>query len=65
VKNIRSKKPFVIPQLLTGLCFVSAYLYLSIVSKNIPIWIYIFIGIMVAYGVYSTVKKIKDKSKAA
>jgi 4-hydroxybenzoate polyprenyltransferase len=65
VKNIRSKKPFVIPQLLTGLCFVSAYLYLIIVSKNIPIWIYIFIGIMVAYGVYSTVKKIKDKSKAA
>ena len=37
VKNIRNKKPFVIPLLLTGRCFVSAYLYLIIVGKNIPL----------------------------
>jgi len=65
VKNIRNKKPVVIPVLLTGLCFISAYLYLVIVGKNIPVWVYIFIAVMVAYGVYSTIKKIKDKSKAA
>ncbi len=62
VKNIRNKKPFVIPVLLTGLCFISAYLYLIIVGKNIPVWVYIFIVVMVLYGVYSTFKKIKSKN---
>jgi len=65
VKNIRDKKSFLIPVLLTGLCFISAYLYLIIVGKNIPAWVYVFIAVMVAYGVYSTIKKIKDKSKEA
>jgi len=65
VKNIRDKKSFLIPILLTGLCFISAYLYLIIVGKNIPAWVYVFIAVMVAYGVYSTIKKIKDKSKEA
>lgn len=62
VKNIRNKKPFVIPVLLTGLCFISAYLYLIIVGKNIPVWVYVFIAVMVLYGVYSTFKKIKSKT---
>ncbi len=62
VRNIRNKKPFVIPVLLTGLCFISAYLYLISVGKNIPVWVYIFISVMVLYGVYSTFKKIKSKT---
>ncbi len=61
IKNIRRKKPFVLPVLLTGFFFVSAYLYLIIVGKNIPLWVYIFIAILVFYGVYSTIKKIKAK----
>lgn len=63
IKNIKKKKPFVLPLLLTGFCFISAYLYLLIVGKNIPIWIYVFIGVMIVYGVYSTADKIKKKSK--
>jgi hypothetical protein len=59
IKNIRNKKPIVFPLLLTGLCFISAYLYLIIAGKNIPAWVYVFIGIMVAYGVFSTLRKIK------
>lgn len=62
VKNIRNKKPFVIPVLLTGFCFISAYLYLIIVGRNIPVWVYVFIAVMVLYGVYSTLKKIKSKT---
>jgi len=62
IKNIRKKKPVVVPVLLTGFFFVSAYLYLIIAGKNIPVWVYIFIGAMVAYGVYSTIKKVKEKS---
>ncbi len=63
IRKIRQKKTFAIPLLLTGLCFVSAYLYLIIVGKNIPAWVYVFIGVMVVYGVYSTIKTIRKKAK--
>ena len=62
IKNMKQKKSFVLPLLLTGLCFVSAYLYLIIAGKNIPVWVYIFIGVLVLYGVFSTIKKIKEKT---
>jgi len=63
IRNIKNKKSFVFPVLLTGLFFISAYLYLIIVGKNIPVWVYVFIGLMVIYGIYSTINKIKDKTK--
>ena len=63
VKNIRRKKSIVLPALLTGLFFISAYLYLIIAGKNIPVWVYGFIALMVVYGVYSTINKVRDKTK--
>ncbi len=63
VRNIRRKKSTVIPVLLTGFFFISAYLYLIIAGRNIPIWVYVFIGAMVLYGVYSTVRKVKGKTQ--
>lgn len=62
-KNIKSEKSIVFPVLSTGFFFVSAYLYLIIAGKNIPVWVYIFIGAMVIYGVYSTFKKVREKTK--
>ena len=62
IKNIRNKKPVVLPVLLTGFFFISAYLYLIIVGRNIPVWVYIFIAILVGYGIYSTLKKIREKA---
>lgn len=61
IANVRKKKPFVLPLLLTGFCFISAYLYLIIAGKNIPVWVYGFIGAMIVYGIYSTTVKIKKK----
>ena len=63
IKNIKNKKSIIIPILFTGLFFISAYLYLIIVGQNIPFWVYIFIGIMIVYGFYSTIAKIKSKLK--
>ncbi|MEO6814455.1 MAG: hypothetical protein ABI172_11030 [Ginsengibacter sp.] len=63
IKNIRNKKPFALPALLTGFFFISSYLYLIIVGKNIPVWVYIFIAILVGFGIYSTLKKIKETLK--
>ncbi len=63
VKNIRNKKSVILPVMLTGFFFISAYLYLIIAGKNIPVWVYIFIGSLIGYGVYSTIQKIKSKTK--
>jgi len=62
IKRFKNKKPLVIPALLTGLCFISAYLYLIVVGKNIPVWVYVFIGLMVIYGGYSSYQKIKKNT---
>lgn len=63
IKNIRNKKPFLLSALLTGLFFISAYLYLIIVGRNIPVWVYIFIALLIIFGIFSTIKKIKSKTK--
>jgi hypothetical protein len=59
VNRIRRKKSPVIQVLLTGLFFISAYLYLIIVGRHISVWVYIFIAVMIAYGLYSTIQRIK------
>lgn len=63
IQNIRNKKPFALPILLTGFFFISAYLYLIIVGRNIPIWVYFIIALLVGYGIYTTIKKIKVRIK--
>lgn len=63
IKNIKNKKSIVVPALLTCVFFISAYLYLIIAGKNIPGWVYVFIGLMIVYGIYSTIIKIKKKTK--
>lgn len=63
IRRIKNKRPFFLPLMLTGLCFISAYLYLIIAGKNIPIWVYVFIGIMIFYSVYSTARTIKKKTR--
>jgi hypothetical protein len=61
VRNYKMKKSIVLPVMSTGLCFVSAYLYLIIVGKNIPFWVYFFIAAMVVYGIYSTIRKVRSR----
>jgi hypothetical protein len=58
IRNLRRGRSPVAPILCASFCFVSAYLYLLIAGKNIPLWVYVFLGAMVAFGVYSTVRKV-------
>jgi hypothetical protein len=62
IRNVRKKRPIVLPLLCTGLFFVSAYLYLIIAGRNIPVWVYGVIALLVVYGIYSTWIKIKQKA---
>ncbi len=58
VRNLRQKKSAVLPALLTGFFFISAYLYLIIAGKNVPFWVYLFIALLVGFGAWSTIRKI-------
>src|SRR5687767_2388120 len=42
VKKIKNRRPVFVPVMLTSFFFVTAYLYLIIVGRNIPDWVYIF-----------------------
>lgn len=62
VSNLRKKKPVVLPVLAASFFFISAYLYLLIVGRNIPAWVYLVIGAMIGFGIYSTIRKIRAQS---
>jgi hypothetical protein len=59
VRNLRRKRPIVMPALATGFFFISAYLYLLIAGRNVPAWVYLFVAGMILVGIYSTVSKVK------
>ncbi len=61
VKRARAGQSTVVPTLLAGFFFVSAYLYLAIAGRNIPIWVWIFLALLVAYGAFSTVRDTRRK----
>ncbi len=61
VRNLKQKKSITLPALSAGFCFISAYLYLLIAGKNIPVWVYGFVAAMVIFGVYSTIQKVKTQ----
>ncbi len=62
IRNLRRKKSIVLPALSASFFFVSAYLYLLVAGRNIPLWVYGFLAVMIAYGVYATVRKIRRQA---
>lgn len=61
VKNVRAKKSVVIPVLFAALSFCVPYVYLIIAGRNISVWVYVFIGLVLVYGGYTIRKKIIEK----
>lgn len=62
VGNLRKRKSIVVPVLSASFFFISAYLYLLIVGRNIPAWVYAVIVAMICFGLYSTIRKIRAKA---
>lgn len=65
VKRRREGRSIVLPVLAAGLCFTSAYIYLAIVGRNIPYWVWGLLGLLILYGVWSTIKDIQKKMREA
>jgi len=61
VRNYRQRKSLVLPVLSAGFCFISAYLYLIIAGRNVPLWVYGAVLAMVVLGVVSTIKKVRKQ----
>ena len=61
VRRARAGQSTVLPTLVAGLFFVSAYIYLAIAGRNIPVWVWVFLAILVAYGAFSTIRDTRRK----
>lgn len=61
VKRRRARRSIVVPVLCAGLCFVSAYLYLAMAGRGIPLWVWGFLAALIAYGVWSTVRDVRRR----
>lgn len=61
VKRIRNRRSAVLPILAAGFCFISAYLYLAIAGRGIPIWVWGLLGVLIAYGAWSAVRSFRAK----
>lgn len=65
VRRARSGRSIVLPTMCAGFCFVSAYLYLALAGRNIPVWVWIFLGALVVYGAWSAIRDTRRKIAAA
>lgn len=63
IRNKRKNKSLTLPVLATGLCLSSAYIYLFIAGENVPWWVYGIVILLIGYGIYSTILKVKSKKK--
>jgi len=57
----RAGRSIVLPTMCAGFCFVSAYLYLAVAGRNIPLWVWIFIAALMGYGAWSTIRDLRRK----
>jgi len=63
LRNYRRGKSVVLPAAAALFFFVSAYIYLIFAGKNVPFWIYSIVILLLAFGAYSTVKKVRARVK--
>ncbi|GGD52678.1 hypothetical protein GRI62_05265 [Erythrobacter arachoides] len=61
VKRARAGQSTVLPAMLAGFFFVSAYLYLAIAGRNIPVWVWIFLAVLIVWGAWSQVRQTRRR----
>ena len=61
IKRLRNRRGAVLPIMAAGLCCVSAYIYLAIVGRGIPLWVWGFLGAIIAYGAWNAVRSFRLK----
>lgn len=64
IRRLRAGRPAVLPILAAGLCFVSAYLYLAIAGRGIPLWVWGFLALLIGYGAWSAIRDFRARLAA-
>ncbi|MCS3701379.1 hypothetical protein [Salinibacter ruber] len=62
VRNLRQGRSPFLPVVATGLCVLSAYIYLFIAGENLPLWVYALVVALIGYSAYSTVQTVRAKT---
>jgi hypothetical protein len=63
IRNYRKGKSIVFPALSALFFFISAYIYLIFAGKNVPVWVYAVLFLLIIFGAYSTLKKVRRQIK--
>lgn len=63
IRNKKEGKSIVLPVIATGFCLSSAYLYLFVAGENVPVWVYILVLALIAYGIYATYLKVRKRKE--
>lgn len=64
VRNYRKGRSIFWPVMLAFLCFIGTYVYLFIVGRNIPIWVYGLVLLMMSYSgwqIYQKIRRLKEE----
>jgi hypothetical protein len=60
IRNLKNRKPILVPALISTLCMFGTYIYLFIAGQNIPLWVYVLAVGLMCFSVYKVRKKVKD-----
>lgn len=61
VKRARAGQSTLLPTMMAGFFFVSAYIYLAIAGENIPVWVWFFLAALIVYGAWSQIRQTRKK----
>jgi hypothetical protein len=59
VRCLRNQQSIVLPATCSSFFFLSSYLYVLAVGDNMPVWVYVVMGVMIAYGIGATMLKVR------
>ena len=54
LRRWRQQRSTLLPMLMTGLLFTGAYLYVLVAGHDLPVWVYVFMVLMLVVGGWST-----------
>ena len=64
VKNVRNKKSLPAPIISTLFFFIVPSLYILVFGEDVAWWIYVVVVLMVVYGAFATIQKIKRELRS-
>ncbi|MCB1025387.1 MAG: hypothetical protein KDB79_13410 [Acidobacteria bacterium] len=59
IRNYRKGRSVILPAMSATFFFISAYIYLIFAGKNVPWWVYGIVILLIVFGAYSTLKKVR------